>query len=326
MVTEATQAAILDALRAGATRKDAAAASGIHSQSLYRLISRASVFREAVEQAEREAPTMHVTATCNGCGKDFTYERTGKGRGRDYCDDCRTGDRGRTDKLRASRPAPRCKNCGKDINSGYTGGRRKGTYCSDRCREQHRSDQLKAERVASMAGRVCAACGKPVPSSRRANAVTCSALCSERYSNRLRPRRTKLDPEVRTRSPCPVCGGAIAPERHRNTVYCSTRCRRTAVGAKNRSKNADYQRNYRYRITSEEYRTLLRSQQGRCAVCGTDTPGGAGGWHVDHDHEGGDVRGLLCHHCNVGLGYFGDDFERVQAAAEYLRAHKHDRH
>lgn len=57
----------------------------------------------------------------------------------------------------------------------------------------------------------------------------------------------------------------------------------------------------KYGITIEEFDLLLEKQNYCCAICKTDTPGGRGNFHVDHNHETGVVRGLLCHLCNVAL-------------------------
>lgn len=73
-----------------------------------------------------------------------------------------------------------------------------------------------------------------------------------------------------------------------------------------------------YSISIEEYRGMLESQDGRCAICNTDTPGGQGSWHIDHDHESGNVRGLLCTKCNSGLGYFKDNMANLERAIAYL--------
>jgi len=77
----------------------------------------------------------------------------------------------------------------------------------------------------------------------------------------------------------------------------------------------------RYGLTEEEYRVLLESQAGRCAICGS--PEAVRGkpearFRVDHDHKTGAVRGLLCLNCNSGLGQFGDDPGLLIAAADYL--------
>lgn len=79
----------------------------------------------------------------------------------------------------------------------------------------------------------------------------------------------------------------------------------------------------RYGITMEEYDRMFSSQSGICPICGTNDPGGNGGiMVVDHDHETGKVRDLLCHKCNAGIGYFGDNPEQLRKAATYLEKHR----
>jgi hypothetical protein len=77
-------------------------------------------------------------------------------------------------------------------------------------------------------------------------------------------------------------------------------------------------RQYLYGLTPEEYGALLEAQDNRCAICRTDTPNGKGSWHVDHNHATGQIRGLLCNDCNLGLGKFADDSDRLRAAIAYL--------
>ena len=72
-------------------------------------------------------------------------------------------------------------------------------------------------------------------------------------------------------------------------------------------------------FSNELYEATLEEQGGVCAICGTDTPGGRGAFHADHDHSNGQTRGVLCHSCNVGLGHFLDDVDLLQAALEYLK-------
>lgn len=72
-----------------------------------------------------------------------------------------------------------------------------------------------------------------------------------------------------------------------------------------------------YGINPAEFETLLEGQDGKCAICRTDCELNPR-LSVDHDHETGVVRGLLCNRCNVGLGRFREDPELLKRAAGYL--------
>jgi hypothetical protein len=71
--------------------------------------------------------------------------------------------------------------------------------------------------------------------------------------------------------------------------------------------------NYRNSISDDELKRLLSSQKS-CTICGKEER-----LVVDHDHETGKVRGLLCNHCNRGLGHFRDNIEFLEDAIKYLR-------
>ncbi len=73
----------------------------------------------------------------------------------------------------------------------------------------------------------------------------------------------------------------------------------------------------RYGITSTQYLEMLFLQLGVCKICKKPEPS-AGGLRIDHDHETGKVRGLLCNDCNVGLGRFHDSTEALLSAVRYL--------
>ena len=73
----------------------------------------------------------------------------------------------------------------------------------------------------------------------------------------------------------------------------------------------------RYGMTNADYDALLLSQDGKCAICKTDTPGkGRKFFDVDHNHITGKVRGLLCRVCNKYVGAFEN--ARRHAVEEYL--------
>lgn len=75
----------------------------------------------------------------------------------------------------------------------------------------------------------------------------------------------------------------------------------------------------KYGVTSAERDALLDQQGGVCAICGAGLCPERGVLAVDHDHDTGEVRGILCQPCNRGLGDFRDSPALLLAAAEYLR-------
>jgi hypothetical protein len=84
-----------------------------------------------------------------------------------------------------------------------------------------------------------------------------------------------------------------------------------------------YMRRHRTTLTDMDFKELFDFQDGKCAICGIDNiDDKPKSWKrnlcVDHDHETGKIRGLLCHRCNLGLGYFVDNPDILRKAANYL--------
>lgn len=75
----------------------------------------------------------------------------------------------------------------------------------------------------------------------------------------------------------------------------------------------------KYGLTESQFERMLADQNGACAICKTESPGGRHGtFHVDHCHDTGKVRGVLCHSCNVTLGRVGDSIDGVMRYLNYL--------
>lgn len=91
-----------------------------------------------------------------------------------------------------------------------------------------------------------------------------------------------------------------------------------AWNTKNSRKRRETVRKYRYKISDAEFDLLHAAQGGMCAIC-KGPPIGHLTLSVDHCHDKGMVRGLLCQNCNLGLGSFKDSLESLQAAIVYLQ-------
>lgn len=71
---------------------------------------------------------------------------------------------------------------------------------------------------------------------------------------------------------------------------------------------------YEIGISGAQYDAMFVAQNGLCAICSEPN----NKLNVDHDHAGGEVRGLLCRRCNLGLGQFRDNPEFLRRAEQYI--------
>jgi hypothetical protein len=122
---------------------------------------------------------------------------------------------------------------------------------------------------------------------------------------------------------CKDCMKALRVQRNPQiAAYQRKRRSGRTEGEKLVAKN--YQLRYHFGITLRDYKALLISQNHRCAICdklsGTDIHDGKRRKQlsVDHDHETGAIRGLLCNGCNRALGQLGDSLEHARRLVAYL--------
>ena len=138
------------------------------------------------------------------------------------------------------------------------------------------------------------------------------------------------------RNDCKACNLAAKAARYRANPE-PTKARVRKWQAENRERVGEWRRLYaesgrkaensrryhlrkKYGLTVEEHDEMLAAQGGGCAICGR-APRPDISLHVDHDHETGAVRGLVCFRCNNALGDLNDDPALLDRAATYLHGH-----
>lgn len=110
-------------------------------------------------------------------------------------------------------------------------------------------------------------------------------------------------------------------QRHRERLLQQQRDRyaRPEVKARHKKSVWRYMLRTKYGLTPEQHDAMVKAQGGLCAICRSEF--GRNGPRVDHNHETGVVRGLLCHPCNVSIGLLRESPETLWRAAEYLAQH-----
>jgi hypothetical protein len=207
-------------------------------------------------------------------------------------------------------PKKNCTTCGKLFQPLREGQK----HCSRKCYDHDRRRKIPIIRVCKNPE-----CGKEFKTTDKRK-FFCSNDCKVRYFSAQKPTRQY---EIRE---CEICGELFSTKSYHGK-FCSYECQRKSDMFVNGRRKHELEK--KYNITEDEYQRMYDSQNGLCLICGKkETASGKtrpkDKLCVDHDHTTGKIRGLLCSHCNSGLGMFKDDPVLLQKAIDYLKNHQQD--
>lgn len=156
--------------------------------------------------------------------------------------------------------------------------------------------------------------------------IVAKGMCKSCYYKDYRLRRNPNIAQRHSTAGTPTCGH---PDRKIRAKGMCKACYKRAEYVKDGKDIRVRIRCRRHGLSSKQLEEMYAAQHGLCASCAypfsyLNAPGPRM-WHstphIDHDHETGVVRGLLCAKCNAGIGFFFDDPIRLEMASEYLRRH-----
>jgi len=141
--------------------------------------------------------------------------------------------------------------------------------------------------------------------------------------------RAKQSALIRKPPKCPECGDTdianfYVDKDNRRSVKKCKECHKKKSNERWHAKTYFEKRAYtvkRYGITGEQFEEMYKAQDGKCKICNIKS-NAKRTLHIDHCHETGKIRGLLCHGCNTALGAFKEDPDLLMKAIEYLRSFK----
>ncbi len=160
----------------------------------------------------------------------------------------------------------------------------------------------------------------------------CPVCSKTRYYKTERSRDKNLS------KPCKACANSI--KRGGAGVFINSKGERLCKGCNEYRSKENYYRDFstycklcsnnktgtyiktvhrysKYGIEKADYDSFLGKQHNSCAICKEEFSEDRKP-RIDHDHVTGEVRGLLCHNCNTGLGHFKDDINFLKATIKYL--------
>jgi len=127
---------------------------------------------------------------------------------------------------------------------------------------------------------------------------------------------------------CPVCKSDKELSQFWKGQYCCIDCQKvkqkTVWASRTPKKRLEQHLKYKYGVSHQEFMDAWQKQSGCCAICSETLPdlmvyeNRRRGYAIDHNHETGDFRGILCLNCNSLLGMARDSKRILQKAINYL--------
>jgi hypothetical protein len=126
---------------------------------------------------------------------------------------------------------------------------------------------------------------------------------------------------------CGVFFDALLSKRKKGLAkYCTRECYTRSRSGGDRAailkrQSRMHQIKHKYGVDEVAYTALLRRAGGVCEICKEPFKGNP---YIDHNHQTGKIRGLLCNKCNTGLGMFHDSLPNLTSAINYLERNMRD--
>lgn len=177
-----------------------------------------------------------------------------------------------------------CGICKKSYQINSSKGKSLSKFCSRVC-----ADKARRERVE----KVCLKCNATFEVQKSASNLYCSREC-------FNTRNIKDGKKY-----CPCCGVfKELKEFGKSSGYCK-KCKT--------KQSREYILQKKFGLSESQYNIAVKSQSGKCLICKSETK-----LVIDHNHNTGEVRGLLCNSCNTGIGLLKDNPKILESAIEYL--------
>ncbi|MEW9902678.1 endonuclease VII domain-containing protein [Pseudomonas putida] len=186
-------------------------------------------------------------------------------------------------------------------------------YCSTECKSlEQRKTRKVANRASPASLEASRQCGIPSCTNEFKPSWTQLTFCSDECEIEARRNPSIIYGKCFGAKECKGCGEKFLPHAPPQT-YCTKQCK---------SRNRLYRE--KYDMSYSTYLDMKNAQGGVCKICKQDGhiiyKTAIDGLVVDHCHDTGKIRGLLCNKCNQGLGLFKDSIQNLRRAADYLES------